>query len=421
LATPDSSLFALRYSSLTKGSIELFPPDNRYIPEQANDKIIGFQTVGDSLLGLSSTKMYWILKSGVSAVIRELHDGYGLVNKKAVTSTGSQCFAITYKGAVLIDQRGGLTGVNVLDKLLLEEWVSSIESVKVAQDSRMGCIFVLNTSNGEAALMWERTRSVSELEDCTFADVAEGVDPKGSDDRRGLFVTSGGWIMRPDDAREKDDGSSGTRTSMFDVDGQINVLAATGSGVNTINLQTPTDSSWVEAKIVVVSGAQRGDEYTITVSGGGGNNLTVAETVIDPGENARLVVSPVKFRAQGWMLAQISRDGTSQGMDLFRGRYVESIGADFEGISGAGAGTDYATYTARCFAGLDAAELASTQASGNGLVAGAPNDWLKMDDHGVMSNLVFPEIEVVCGDLDFRLLGFGVRGNIEGSDKTPRP
>lgn len=417
LPSSESGLYALRYSSLVRGSLELFPPDNRYVPENPTDKIIGFQTVGDSLFGFSATKMYWVLKSGVSAVIRELHEGYGLVNKKAVTSSAGSAYACTYRGMVMVDQRGGLTGINVLDYLLLEEWAGSIESVRVVQDSRMGCLVVLNVSNGEAALMWERTRSVSELEHCDFVDVTEGKDPRGSDDRRALFVTSGGVVMRIDDAREKEDDSQNRRTSLFEVDGTINTTVDSASG-NQIVLDTAVGEKWVGARAVIASGDRRGDSYTIT--GAAGVALSVEETVVGTLAGARIVVSPVVFKVTGWMLAQISQDGTSQGMDLFRGRYIGSVGPEFEGVAGPAAGSAHATYTARALKGLSEVELGSGQFDGVGVVDGSGNDWVKLAQFGVQGNIVFPQIEVVCGDLDFRLLGMSVEGNIEASDKTPR-
>lgn len=422
----------LRWSTLAEPSVELFPADNRYVPRKVNDEIIRFVRLGDFLVGLSTTKQYFILKQGLVLAVREVHEGFGITGQKAACVVGSSIFMVTPQGMVEVDAGGNLRAISVVDELLLGQgdWASTVANVVGVYDPPMGCMVFLNPSAEQAVCYWMNTRSVSELEHCTFSTACAGQVPSDAEDgERAMFVTPAGRIMRFDHTYSKS-----PRYSFFDLGaGDYNFSAnAQTSGATTVVASSGTVPSTAKlkgAKLVFTTGARKGEAYT--VSSVSSSTITLASALAGAvAAGDRFTLSPVVFRVMGWPLGLYAEDGTYMGTDLFRRRIATTVGCSFGDVTGQSAAGDR-IFQARVYRGLESSALATgeVQLGGGGaatsVVEGTGQAWAPLGQgegkpYGASGALLFPEILIQVSDLHFQLLGFSVDGSIEDTDKDIR-
>lgn len=178
LVDPNLGVGEIRWSSLWEFSPELFPVYNRYVPSIPSDDVILFRPAGPHIIGLSRNKQYVIRKETGDIRVEPIHDGYGVVNQWAADTVGSLVYLVTPgKGMKTVDSVGQLDDVRFLNKLLVDDWASTIESISVAYDPTAGCLYVLNPETEEAAILWFNTAQITELSDMTFDYVTRGVWP----------------------------------------------------------------------------------------------------------------------------------------------------------------------------------------------------------------------------------------------------
>lgn len=182
----------LRYSALTEVSPELFPPANRYNPTIPSNDIILLRQVGPNVIGFSKDRQYHIRKEGFYLKPLEMHEGFGVVNDRAADTVGSLCYFVNSKGLKSVDSQGQLEDIRSLNKVIQEDWQSSISSVCIAYDPWSSTLWILNADLGEAVILWFNTAKVTQLRDLPFNLVARGVWPEQFDwDRTDLVNNAG--------------------------------------------------------------------------------------------------------------------------------------------------------------------------------------------------------------------------------------
>jgi hypothetical protein len=434
----------IRYSSFSEVSPELFPPGNSYIPKKAQDPIICWFNVASTLHGASKSRQIEVTKAGRYAVFLPLHEGYGAVSQYAACEFGPSAILVTPQGVKELRNRGEMLNINAFDSLIKEpaQWASTLGNISVVYDPPMGCIFMFNSSRGEAACLWTETRQVSEIWKMPFVHACEGVEPGSSSTiQRALFVTKQGAVYTPDYLEEKtfsnhpDSSKNGeTYKTTLEIDGEhfFVVTSASGTQVTATAASTgaftltdcrdawiyfPTQDAWRQ-----VSYHTHPDGTSITF------NLTEN---IPAGLSAsdRLVLDPVQFRVMGYPLSvPIQRDGrVFLQPTRFSQRTAATIGCLFEGVSGAGLDQVEATFRGRIYLGLDGEQKAlatPVDSAGNALSAlgssGGVSAFAKFDTFGVKDQVILPVVEVACSDIDFVLLSFRVSGSMNKSSTNVR-
>lgn len=424
-----SGVGEVRWSALTERSVELFPPNNRYVPNNPTDVPIRFHKVGDRVFGFGVSQQYMVYKTQGYLALREMHQGYGIVGKHASTVVANGIYMVSHKGIMMVDAQGDLDGIRSLDYLIMEEWKADLDTncaIQMAFDSVSGCISVLNRVQGEMACMWMTTSMVTEMEGITFRWIKTGLPPNSTTSEkspaRALFVLNDGRVFIEDVNRTKDlrtliDIPSGT---------DVNITLASGTGNQIIaEVGTTLHADMLNTNLVFTSGAYEGESYTILGVDVGTRTLTLSGTLsgsVTAGDT--IAVSPVRTRVVCGAIGTPNQQGFSIGAtELFNLKQVTSIGCYFENVSGDGTSSVNAKFKGLVYVGLNPGDEAPTIKGSKPLsVDGDPITSLEegaslnysavSGEYGAYNNLLFPGVEVICSDVDFLLLGFRVNGHV---------
>lgn len=421
-----SGVGEIRFSSSMETSPELFPPDNRNPTFAIEEDVLRFVSVADTIVGLSPSRMYEIMRSGPFIAIRPTHKGFGVAGPRAATTSGPTAYVLSRQGMLAVDSGGELTLVNALTHLVNTKWAGTLSEVRIVNDAATGTLCVLNPTLERMVLMWGLTQSLSELRHTSFVDACEGIVPNTSGaEERAMFVLGNGQVVIFDSDRTKN------IRCLMDVQGgsvntSVSSIGAFGFSLQTITVAGSTHASWVGTKLVFSSGGRRGSAYTI-LSVGTGTVTVATSSDLTPLAQAGdgVAISPVYFGLIGWTLGlladfedqvQINAGST---VNFTRGRILQSVGCAFEGVSGAGATSPNATFYAQAYVGLETTPRAS-QAPRSPALGTGTQPWAHLGAIGVRDGAVFPGLDVICSDVDFTLIGFTAQGNISSSENAPR-
>ena len=415
--------------------------------------------------------------SGIISYLKVLpiHEGYGIVNKRAVETVGPQTYYVNNKGVKSIDAQGRLDGLHALDKII-NDWKDDYSNLSMGYDSDNSALFIVN-SNGEAALLWMGTSMVSELRDLPFKLVKSGPWPSDLSDEdsditdRAFFVQNQPdpftinaafapcvWVI--DSKREYKITGSHSNTG-FNGSDRITLLhnggdtrfkvASSAAGhPSSITVTISTDvahggvaptlisssGAWVGAWVYVINS---GTESTIgakaQIRSISGNVLFVinADSNFLPVAGDRIGLSPVYVKWSGSLLGyndlEDPKNPTQGGMH--RSRTVDSLSTYFSSVTGAPT-TDTTnpedlTYKGIMYEG-DSETKVSTGIPKNlsgsivqSIEEGEATYWVGFETHGVRGVALSPSLEVFCPDLDFKLLSVIINGKILSSLRTERP
>jgi len=410
-----SKVGELRWSSPVNVSPELFPPLNRWVSDESNDVPIRFIKVADALFGLGRNNLFVVMKQGRLVTIQETHQGNGVVGQFAASSYMGEGFIITSTGLMSIDRSGASQAYSAVDKILHEDWVSTRNQVYLTSDPPTGILSMLNPATKEIVCLWTNSRAVSEIHHANFVCAGYGTVP-GESIKRTMYITPSGKVMVFDYARSK------SKISMLE-NGGVTTTSTTGTSTGVTiadNGNSFTTTQLRDCYIAVISGASIGEERRVIAAGGSGPWTLVLESAVTLASGDKILVSPVVFSARTWP-AGMSEDGGLR--DDFRGRTIQSIGAQFFEVSGGlKDDPDVAKYKASVYKGnsgsssVSAYPLDGSSATVVSVKDGANNWYARMGTTGVQGSVLVPEIRVLACDLDFRLIGLSSMGAIEKAD-----
>ena len=469
-----------RWSSIRETSPELFPPENYFIPSKLANEVITFKRSGGAILGFADNVIMHISRqsSGIISYLKVLpiHEGYGIVNKRAVETVGPQTYYVNNKGVKSIDSQGRLDGLHALDKII-DDWKGSYSDLSMGYDSDSSVLFIVN-SNGEAALLWMGTSMVSELRDLPFSLVKSGPWPSNLSNEdsditeRAFFLQNQPdgttanasfapcvWVV--DSKREDKIGGSHSSTGFNGSDRitllhnygdtRFKVASSTAGPPITVTISTdvahggvaPTLVSewagWVGAWVYVISSRDNLVESKVgakaQIRSISGNVITFinADDNFLPVVGDRIGLSPVYVKWSGSLLGyndlEDPKNPTQGGMH--RSRTVSSLSTYFSSVSGAPT-TDTTNPEDLSYRGImyegDSETRASTgipkDLSGSivrSVTEGEATYWVGFETHGVRGVALSPSLEVFCPDLDFKLLSVIIDGKILSSLRTERP
>jgi hypothetical protein len=466
-----TGLGELRWSSLTDPSPELFPPGNIYVPSIQSNEIIAMRQAGPNVIAFSRDRQYHIRKESNYIKVQEMHEGFGVINERALDTVGSLVYFVTTKGVKAVDTQGALDDVRSLNNLIMTDWATSLDSISVAFDPVLSALFVHNADNEHTACFWFTTACVTELYDTTFTQVVRGPWPQNfnlTTDSNSEYlnpltercfwlknpqpditsVSTAKWqLMVVDYTRDKTQGS-GSRSG----DLQMTLMPYSGDSVFTVGLdgvpyvtesgstQVPTDvngcylyvlnsndRSLIGAKCMIKEKGTTGPSSTREIRLYGGGAFEAALRVGDV-----VGISPVYFRWVGGPIIPQAEDGTQTGMtqDWFRVKHVKTIVPHFTGVDGSSI-IDFPTacrYRGLVYRGNSTTPVYGETFDRNGnLVQSVLEDnpkWAAAFGsnnnpasglYGVDGSTLSPGIEIFCPNLDYMLSGVMVSGSMRST------
>lgn len=460
------NLGEIRWSTSSEIGPELFSPMGRYLPSSGNSDPVAFRRVGPALVGLGPDRLFHLRKSSMLVRVEEIHEGYGIVGRKACATMAGILYWVGPRGLQAMSADGALDDVTGLDDLLATQWQGG-EAVQMASDPDMGAVILLEPGRGEAAVLWLKQQSLTELEGLPFTHVATGMWPSDPDDlsstvrRRALFCMDfpeadtppNGW--RPKlywaDWRRERSSSSGAgaptnpRICLLDVTGDTCFTTSevfTGADFALGNLEVGTSGKvtpggCVGGRLVVTEVAPENGVRNESYIGKGATILAVASGSFTLGEGkadledlpqgSKVAVCPVTVRWEGPPIgATEAADGKSEA-GFHRRRHVDGMAPMMADVSGTPAAASQTFWNALLWnsnsrepltrqVARDETGAASLVADGVGvgMSVGSSVEGLRT---GFTGNVVATGWESFVVDLDFRLLGVRVIGRIEGTER----
>jgi len=391
----------LYWSPLDKFNPENFPALNVFeLPDVAGE-IIAFQEAGDFLYAMSRNHIYQLQRMGTHLALGVAHTECGLVSRNAVCPVDNSLMFVTGTQVVLMDPNtGSIQGVSALDRLMADDgmWAKSASSVSCATDPTLGATFLLNSQKEEAVVLWNRSNSITQLEDMNFVFCKSGLEPVSGSAQRAFFITNNCLVVYPDAERNN------TKLTMMGVGGTVNgsagnapskiVLtdstASFASDLKDCYLHMLSGNSAVESKKIVSSTGT-----TITVSGAGfSNNIVLGD---------RYSVSPVPYRIRFWPMGN-EKEESGYPRYMFRRWVISGMAAFVTGLGGEYTG-DNAVLELGMYRDLSAEPVSAATVEVS--LDDNPADCygrINLDGH-----LMEPSVEQMGSNIDFELLAVDVR------------
>lgn len=403
----------VHWSPLHTFAPESFPYEGRYRLPSQDEEVVAFQEVGDYLFAVTPTVLYRFERIGNTLTIGRVHHGWGSAGRFAVGEL-DESLLLVGPGGVCMVKADSLSNVLVgaLDRLVTDssEWGGSLSAVSIASDSAMGCTFILNPDENEAAVIWRSTNTVTFLEDTNWALGTSGVIPTtaGNDVPRAFFINDNGLILYPDAYRSE------TKLTMTGVGGTVNGTTTSQDGTNPTTVLNDsgatfdTSSGLVGSYLHILSGDLAGESQVITANDG--TSITVGSAFTDSiASGVRYSVAPIPFRLRYWPLTRRAGGG---GRDLFHRWKVTSMGVSAAGLDlDDDSDNDYWTVGMYRQVG---ANLDSTKA--NVAIDANPADaygYVQVD-----GLVLEPGLEQMASNVDFEVTALEVRGTLTESGEA---
>lgn len=397
-----SAVTKMRWSQLGRLSPEVFPTtDHEFRWDIEDGHLIRFVHAGDMLYAFTENAAYRVAKSGGQLVIGRMHGGRSVVGRRAAATLGRDIIGVTPLGVAIFDGMDGtMSMVGALDRLIMEEWVSDWANVFVVNDGTLGCTFIVNSAQQEAAVVWHVTGAITRLADCDWVAGCEGPDPTGGGRSRSFFVTSSGLVVTPDEDRSETFTMHGLDTSYT-----LDSTATAGGGVsNLLDSGATFHADMVGAKVYIFE--TDGSYSSTVISAVAFGALTLTDAQSEAPDGKRYSVDPVVFRVRAWPISAAGAPPVfgrrkAMGMGVFSAGHVGVAGND-NGYWRMGLCRNFEDVPGNALAVVAMDERPSEQ-------------WVAVSLDGAALE---PWVEQIGSKIDFRLLAIGVDVTMDTSRHT---
>lgn len=404
----------IRWSQTLDPHPELFHWSGRHMSSTVTERPLRLLTVGEAVVGMSRNRSMVIRRQGGIVLVDEIHEGYGLSNRNACASISDSVWFLSDKGLKKVTVTGVLADVPILDELIVQDWGGTLGGCEMAFDHRAGCLWLLNPAKEKLICLWMESGMLTEFEEVPFEGARTGMWPNEDDIhvRRTLFLKGNSLWMADHDRRE-----SGVRLLKVSGDCLADVEDVT-NGVVELSPHSGGSRVAVEVGMWVHSGGKKWRITSATEISNTPNTRVVLEPKVQgdplPVVGDVLVLSPVVFRWSGGILNGQTEDGQNflSSSDMFRSRQLSSVGCVFDSVTGTGEFRGCAFF-GTTLTPTHYGEFVPIQS-----VGGLPTDYSAFGTYGVSHSSLSPGVEVLCADLDFRLLSVLCRGRIDASDRA---
>lgn len=320
---------AIAWSALHKfDEPENFPPENQYRPDDAAERFLSLEPVGDHLFGVSNAGIYRVSRSGSQMAINRIQFRLGGVSRFGQAGVGSLLFVVTAAGLKQVDANtGAITSVSIFDRILLDdsEWAASLADVHMEYDALVGALVLLNTTKNEVYILWESTGAVTKVEGAPWSFLTAGPDVLTDGPQRAYFITSTGGVHTIDGARAMGKRSMCGTTATETVNGTF----TTGTTATTLVDSTATfPVNCPGFEVHILSGTLLGETATVTTRDSA-TQLTVTGLSAAPAVGVRYSVSPIVTRV---VLPQMVGQGGQT--DPFVRKVSSSMAVAFSDLGG---------------------------------------------------------------------------------------
>lgn len=405
----------IRWSQPLDPHPELFHWSGRHMPSTVTERPLRLFTVGEGVMAISRNRAMVVRRKGSIVLVDEIHEGYGTTSRNACAGIADSVWFVSNKGLKKVSVTGVLSDVPILDELLVQDWATDLSQCEVSFDHRSGCLWILNPVKGRAVLLWMETGMLTELEELPFTAVRTGMWPDASNVhvKRSVFL-KGDTLWVADHDRQ---------------DPNIRLLKVAGESLGLVSqVDPPTQSA---RGTVVVSGRSGGSVACVegmwvhatgkpgrwrveSVTEAGNSSTVELEGEGMPEVGDTLQFSPVVLRWSGGILGARNEEGMAflASDDMFRSRQLSSIGCVFDSLSGDGQFRSV-SYFGTSPSPSQYGEYVTLEETG-----GLPSKYSAFGTYGVSHSSLSPGVEILCTDLDFRLLSVVCRGRIDATDRA---
>ena len=388
---------------------ENLPASQQYRPDVSDGAIVRFIEAGDAIFAFTANIVYRIQKTGGQITIARMHYGRGITAPFAGHGVGRDTVYLSPSGLTILDGvSGNAQEVGAVDRIILNEWYSTLSNVHSAFDAKMAVSFFGNTSTKTAICLWHGGLTTGVLEDWDFRGITSGPLPTTGGIIRAVVISPRGVVLTPDC----------DRTGTFTMNGitaskTLNGTATSGSTTNLTDTAATFDSTMVGAYLHMLSGLNAGTSQIISaiVSTTG---LTTAAFTNANAVGDRYTVSPVPFKLRLWPVPVV--DDTLKVQDGFLRRVLKGMGVHTVGVTGY-TDTAYSKQATNALWTLGAYRQAATTLATSAMVAMGLDP---SDSHVAFSidgTLIEPAIELTCSGVDFELTNVEVIGTM-GNSRT---
>lgn len=445
-----------RYSSLTEASYELFRPGSRVVPKTPDQRFIRFLDLGEGLLGFGYANLGHFHREGYFfRSSRRIHKGQGLVHARAAAESAEQGYYVNDRGVKVVHSNGALEDLTRLNYLIQSRWQSSLSSCRMAYDAQLGAMFLLNSEEKAAEVMWMNTGRITSLEDAEFTTVEHGWWPANPDDlttelrERAFFLHKSQQGVSAPFARvyvtDIQRAKHSTAIRFMDLgagDSFFTVTAVGGGGTITVSGSPSWPTRSIGARIYV---SQPGDSDNSRI----GNNARIVSTasggfvvaVADASKFAvgdRVVLCPTVQRIVTTPVLPESEDGYRfTAADYFRQKQIKGVGASFTSVSGAAADSTDAVFVGLLFKDdRDVPYVKAIPADPNedvvvsvkegaveyraGFRSPSATEGLR-GSFGVSGAALAFGIEILAANIEYNLVSILATGSLKESSRTERP
>jgi len=288
------------FSSAEHTSPEYFSTYNRRTGDPEDGRPLRLIPTTDSMFQLCYNAIIYIFKSGTRRPIemRRLHRRWGIIAKEAAHASGNSVFMLSGLGLVVLNGTdGSVAAISSADRVIFDDWKTTLANVKSCYDARMNASFFLNTAREEMLVLWHSTYTCSMLDGANFVGATSGPDIETGKNDRAFFITKTGLIVSPDITET----GSGTMWGL-NVAYTLNGTVTTGSvGSSLVASAAILHADMVGTKLYMTTGANAGIGRTIATVDAGTKTITFTNSfpsTIAIGDT--FAISPIPFSLRAW-------------------------------------------------------------------------------------------------------------------------
>ncbi len=330
---------------LSWGSLSSFAPEEMSVNNStplgsSQDEIaLAMVAAGDYAFIVGDTSIFRIHRNGTLLAINEIQSLSGGVGRFAAVGVGTSLAYVSPAGAYLVDgATGDFQRISVLDRIIQDEWASTLASIHVSYDSALEAMIFMNTSTKEVVFLWSGTGHVTSLRHTPYKFISYGVDPVQADFVRNWWFDNTGKVFTVNSNRGSysyDGGTEGAIT-MCGGDPASTWNGTVGDDV-TDGLIAPLnwafqilgasfDSACVGFELHALSGINIGLHRTILTASGLSLTFDAFPGVFSRGD--RVAIAPIVVELLGWPIQ------FGEAADPFQRKIIKSLSHHINLIGG---------------------------------------------------------------------------------------
>jgi hypothetical protein len=295
-STAAGGLGGFQWSGVTTFTPENFNPDHLCRGTPGEGEVIKMVQAGDVEYALTPNLIYRIRKLGTQLSVSRLHTGRGLASSNAAHGVGDDLLLLTPLGLAVVNGRDGSMAVHTeMDRVIYGRWATSLTTVFSAYDAAMGMSIWVNTTLGEAIVLWHTTKLATLLRGVFTVSGDSGPDPVLGGVPRFFATTVDGLVVSPDLSATPTGTMEGVNGTGAIMNGTVSTASASAIIDGGLGLWAGSIGTLVGSYVYQVSGTYAGRWGRITSTASHTLNVTWVGTSGTTSVGDRYAISPVVF------------------------------------------------------------------------------------------------------------------------------